>query len=154
MQQRDGDLDAGALARRGIELNGAMHLTHALSHADQAQSSTVHGMIHVEALACIGDEQSNLFACTDETDLNGRAGVVTDGILHRFLNYAVEAERDIDTHIARHIVLLEMNGDAGLERDFAAEGACGHDRYDGRRDGLDGERFAQREVENHPPLGA
>ena len=100
MQQRDGDLDAGALARRGIELNGAMHLTHALAHADQSQSAVVHGMIHVEAFAFVADEQPNPFGSMGKTDLNGQAAVVPDGILHRFLNHSVKAERGVGSHVA------------------------------------------------------
>ena len=114
MQQRDDGFNPSAFANGGSELNGAMHLTHALAHADQPQSTVVDGMSDVEALAFVGDEEPNLFGSVSKADLNGRAAVVTDGILHRFLNHAVKAERDIGTHIARHIVLLEMNGDASL----------------------------------------
>src|SRR5436853_6944015 len=79
-QQRHGHFDASAFSWRGIELNGATHLTHALTHADQTQSAVMNGMIRVEALAIVSDEQLNLLNRISEFHVNGCAAVVTDSV--------------------------------------------------------------------------
>ena len=80
-------------------MNGAVHLADTLTHADQSQAAVVHGMTRVEAPAFVGDTEANLLGSVGKTDIYGCTAIVTDGILHPFLNHAVKAERDIDSHL-------------------------------------------------------